>query len=93
MKKKDMIETIAIVVAFFALTFDIAALALQIQTLNTAWLRLIYIPVFAYNVIQTAIADMQTQRIRIRQERDMSRERAKQQFLEDYAKFVSEVHK
>ena len=93
MKKKDMIETAAIVIAFFALTFDIAAIALQIQTLNTAWLRLIYIPVFAYSIIQTAIADMQTQRVRIRQELDMSRARAEQQFLEEYAKFVSEVHK
>lgn len=93
MKKKDMIEGTAIVLAFLALVIDITAIALEIHTLNTAWLRFIYIPVFVYNVIQTARADMKVQREHIRQLNEWRKARNEQQFLEDYAKFVSEVHK
>ena len=93
MKRKDMIEAVALVVAFLALTADLAAIALQVQMLHTAWLRLIYIPVFAYSVIQTALADMQAQRIQMEQENIIRKAREEQRFLEEYAKFVSEVHK
>ena len=93
MKRKDMIETVALIIAFLAVTADVTAIALQIHTLHNAWFRIIYLPIFAYSVIQTAIADMQTQRIQMEQENIMRRARQEQQFLEDYAKFVSEVHK
>ena len=90
---KGKIETAALAIAALMIGFDIMAMALEFHTTLQICLRFIYIPVFAYNGIQTAIADSRHQKEQYRQLDIIRKKKAQQQFLEDYAKFVSEVHK
>lgn len=90
---KDKIETAALFTAMILLAFDIFAMAIEIHSTVLICTRLIYIPVFIYSGIQAAIADQKQQKDYNRQLDIIRRKKAQQKFLEEYAKFVSEVHK
>lgn len=91
--KKDEIITAISVIAVIALAFDVFAIALQIHTLPLWLLRIYYIPALALYFVYTAQEDMKHQKELDRLQADHFRRKHEQQFLEDYAKFVSEVHK
>lgn len=90
---KDMIVTIIAFTALTAVMIDIFGLALQIQTLPLWLLRFYYIPAFAYYLYATAKADMERQKEIDRQQAEYFRKKRQQEFVEEYAKFVSEAHK
>lgn len=91
--KKDEIITAISVIAVIALAVDVFAIALQIHTLPLWILRLYYIPAIVVYLCFTAQEDMRHQKEVDRLQADYYRKKNEQQFLEDYAKFVSEVHK
>lgn len=91
--KKDVIVTIIAFTALIAAMTDMFGLALQIQTFPLWILRMYYVPAFAFYLICTAQADMARQKEIDRQQAEYFRKKREQQFIEDYAKFVSEVHK
>lgn len=91
--KKDIIVTIIAFTALIAAMTDMFGLALQIQTFPLWILRLYYVPAFAYYLYETAQADMARQKEEDRRQAEYFRKKREQQFIEDYAKFVSEVHK
>ena len=90
---RDKIETAAVFIALFLFAFDIMAVAVEIHSMIIICTRIIYIPVFIYSGIQAAITDSRQQKEHYRQLDIIRRKKAQQKFLEDYAKFVSEVHK
>lgn len=90
---RDKIETAAVFIALFLFAFDVMAVALEIHSVVIACTRIIYIPVFAYSLVQAAIADVRQRKEHYKQLDVIRRKKAQQKFLEDYAKFVSEVHK
>ena len=90
---RDKIETAAVFIALFLFAFDVMAVALEIHSVVIACTRIIYIPVFAYSLVQAAITDVRQRREYYKQLDVIRRKKAQQKFLEDYAKFVSEVHK
>ena len=90
---RDKIETAAVFIALFLFAFDVMAVALEIHSVVIACTRIIYIPVFAYSLVQAAITDVRQRREYNKQLDVIRRKKAQQKFLEDYAKFVSEVHK
>lgn len=91
--KKDEIITAVSVVAVIALALDVFAIALQIHTLPLWLLRIYYVPALILYGFYTAQEDMKHQKELDRLQADRFRRKREQQFLEDYAKFVSEVHK
>lgn len=91
--KKDEIITAISAIAVIALALDLFAIALQIHTLPLWLLRIYYVPALALYFIYTAQEDMRHQKEADRLQADYYRKKNEQQFLEDYAKFVSEVHK
>lgn len=90
---RDKIETVAMFIALALFTFDVMAIAFELHTALQICLRFIYIPVFAYSLVQAAITDVRQRREYNKQLDVIRRKKAQQKFLEDYAKFVSEVHK
>ena len=90
---RDKIETAAVFIALFLFAFDVMAVALEIHSVVIACTRIIYIPVFAYSLVQAAITDVRQRREYYKQLDVIRRKKEQQKFLEDYAKFVSEVHK
>lgn len=90
---RDKIETVALVIAMILLAVDIMAIAVEIHSAVFMCTRFIYVPVFVYSGIQAAISDQKQQKNYNRQLDEIRRKKAQQKFLEDYAKFVSEVHK
>lgn len=90
---KDTIITIIAFTALIAAMSDIFGLALQIQTFPLWILRAYYIPAFTFYLYATAQADMKRQKEIDRQQAEYFRKKREQQFVEEYAKFVSEVHK
>ena len=86
-------EMIIMVTAMLAFTIDVMALAVQVQTIPCQFLRFYYIPVFLFFLYSNAREDMQKQKEMIRNDIQQSRNSSEQRFLEEYAKFVSEVHK
>lgn len=90
---REKIETAALFTAMILLAVDVFALAVEIHSMVLVCTRLIYIPVFIYSGIQAMIADQKQQKNYNRQLDEIRRKKAQQKFLEDYAKFVSEVHK
>ena len=90
---RDKIETVAMFMALALFTFDVMAIAFELHTALQICLRFIYIPVFIYSGIQAAVTDSKQQKEHYRQLDIIRRKKAQQKFLEDYAKFVSEVHK
>lgn len=91
--KKDEIITAISAIAVIALALDLFAIALQIHTLPLWLLRLYYVPALALYFVYTAQEDMRHQKEADRLRACYYRKKNEQQFLEDYAKFVSEVHK
>lgn len=91
--KKERIELILLITSAIACMIDLLCMALQIETLPYYFLKLYYIPVFAYMLYSNARSDMQYKKALIRQQMNASKAAEQEQFLEDYAKFVSEVHK
>jgi hypothetical protein len=90
---KDTIVTIIAFTALIAVMIDIFGAALQIQTLPLWLLRFYYVPAFAYYLYATAKTDMERQKEIDRQQAEYFRKKRQQEFVEEYAKFVSEVHK
>lgn len=93
MKDKEKRELIVIATAMIAFAFDVMSLALQVQTIPFQFLRLYYIPVFAKCLYDNAKADVECKKAAIRQKIEERKAEHQERFLEDYAKFVSEVHK
>ena len=91
--KKDEIITAISLIAVIALALDVFAIALQIHTLPLWILILYYVPALILYGFYTAQEDMKHQKELDRLQADHFRRKREQQFLEDYAKFVSEVHK
>ena len=91
--KKERIELILLITAAIACMMDLFCMALQIQSIQYQWLKAYYIPVFAYMMYSNARSDMEYKKAYIRQQIQASKAAEQEQFLEDYAKFVSEVHK
>ena len=91
--KKDEIITAITLIAVIALAIDIFGIALQIHTLPLWLLRIYYVPALALYFVYTAQEDMRHQKEADRLQAYYYRKKNEQQFLEDYAKFVSEVHK
>ena len=92
MKDKETRELILIITAMIAFAVDVIGIAVQIETLPLQLLRLYYIPVLAICLYHDAVADVKRQKAMIRHEIQQSRKASEQRFLEDYARFVSEVH-
>jgi len=90
---RDKIETAALFLALALFAFDIMAMAVELHSVILVITRFIYVPVFIYSGIQAAITDSRQQKEHYRQLDVIRRKKAQQKFLEDYAKFVSEVHK
>ena len=90
---REKIETAALFLALVLFAIDIMAIAVDLHSMIIICTRLIYIPIFIYSGIQAAIADQKQQKDYNRQLDIIRRKKAQQKFLEDYAKFVSEVHK
>lgn len=90
--KKERIELIVMLTACMAFAVDVIGLALQVQ-IPLGFLRLYYVPVFAMCLYSNAKEDMEHQKAAIRKDLEASRTAQHERFLEDYAKFVSEVHK
>ena len=91
--KKDEIITAVSVVAVLALALDVFAIALQIQTLPLWILRLYYVPSLIIYGCYTAQEDMRHQKEIMKIQSIQAKKKQEQQFIEEYAKFVSEVHK
>lgn len=91
--KKDEIITAITLIAVIALAFDIFGIALQIHTLPLWLLRIYYIPALALYFVYTAQEDMRHQKELDKLQANYYKRKREQQFIEDYAKFVSEVHK
>lgn len=91
--KKDEIITAITLIAVIALGFDIFGIALQIHTLPLWLLRIYYIPSLALYFVYTAQEDMRHQKELDKLQANYYKRKREQQFIEDYAKFVSEVHK
>lgn len=91
--KKERIELIVVITAMLAFAVDVISLALQVQTIPFQFLRLYYIPVFAACLYDNAKSDMECKKAVIHQKIQESKAEHQERFLEDYAKFVSEVHK
>jgi hypothetical protein len=91
--KKDEIITAITLIAVIALGFDIFGIALQIHTLPLWLLRIYYIPALALYFVYTAQEDMRHQKELDKLQANYYKRKREQQFIEDYAKFVSEVHK
>lgn len=93
MKDKEIRDLIMIIVAMLAFTVDVMGMALQIHLLPYWMLRIIYISVLAMNTYSNAITDMKHRKTILRHEIQRSRAEATERFVEEYAKFVNEVHK
>ena len=93
MKNKEMREEIIIIAAMLAFGIDAICMALQIQTLPYWVLRLVYMPVFVWFSYSSIKTDIQHRKELFRLRIQTSRKEAAERFVEDYAKFVSEVHK
>ena len=91
--KKDEIITAITLIAVIALAFDVFAISLQIHTLPLWLLRIYYIPALALYFVYTAQEDMRHQKELDKLQANYYKRKREQQFIEDYAKFVSEVHK
>lgn len=91
--KKDEIITAITLIAVIALGFDIFGIALQIHTLPLWLLRLYYVPALALYFVYTAQEDMRHQKELDKLQANYYKRKREQQFIEEYAKFVSEVHK
>lgn len=93
MKDKETRDLIIVVIALLAFGGDAMCMAVQIQTLPYWMLRMIYIPVFVISIYSSIKADMKHRKELFRMRIIESRKEATERFVEDYAKFVSEVHK
>lgn len=91
--KKDEIITAITLIAVIALALDMFAIALQIHTLPLWLLRLYYVPALALYFVYTALEDMRHQKELDKLQANYYKRKREQQFIEEYAKFVSEVHK
>ncbi|HPY85578.1 MAG TPA: hypothetical protein PLS20_11170 [Ruminococcus flavefaciens] len=91
--KKDEIITAISVVAVIALALDVFAIALQIHTLPLWLLRIYYVPALILYVFCTAQEDIRHRKELAKMRAEYMKKKREQQFLEDYARFVSEVHK
>ena len=91
--KKDEIITAITLIAVIALALDVFAIALQIHTLPLWLLRIYYVPALALYFVYTAQEDMRHQKELDKLQASYYKRKREQQFIEDYAKFVSEVHK
>lgn len=91
--KKDEIITAITLIAVIALAFDVFGIALQIHTLPLWLLRIYYVPALALYFVYTAQEDMRHQKELDKLQANYYKRKREQQFIEDYAKFVSEVHK
>ena len=90
---RDKIETAAVFIALCLFAFDVMTVAVEIHSVVIICTRFIYVPVFAYSLVQAAIADVRQRKEYYKQLDVIRRKKEQQKFLEDYAKFVSEVHK
>ena len=91
--KKDEIITAISVIEVIALALDVFAIALQIHTLPLWLLRIYYVPALILYGYCTAQDDIRHQKELAKMQAEYMKKKREQQFIEEYAKFVSEVHK
>ena len=91
--KKDEIITATTIIAVIALALDVFAIALQIHTLPLWLLRIYYVPALILYGYCTAQEDIRHQKELANMQAEYMKKKREQQFIEEYAKFVSEVHK
>lgn len=90
--KKAVIGTVILIIAVILFSFDACALALHVETLNTSWMRIIYIPVYSLYLYVLAYDSIERQKRCACSRINERKKEVRKAFMEEYNKFYHEVH-